>query len=331
MKILIIGCGAISEQFHIPASIELFSKDNIYIVDLNYLRLDYISNVFSIKNKSTNYLDYLNIVDFVIIATPPHTHLKLLMDCVGYNKPVLCEKPLVLKTDEIKKLSNINDGYAKLIGLCHTYRLFSSRKKLKKILESELLGNSFSINIEEGDAEVWKTQSGYNFCSNLTHGGVLLDAGIHSLDFIFWVLGLPESYTYMDDSIGGLESNVKIYMKFNNNVSVNFRLSRTCNLSNKITVSKGDIEISIDIFEMNKIETNTKLFDNILSEESINLNWKNIAIEQLKSFIDAYKMSDLFFANLNDGYKVVDFVNTCYTTKKTRLAPTRIPIPGICY
>jgi predicted dehydrogenase len=331
MKILIIGCGAISEQFHIPASVELFSKENIFIVDLNNSRLEYIANAFSIDNKSLNYLDYLKIVDYVIIATPPHTHLNILKDCVRYNKPVLCEKPVVMKTEEIKKLSIINDNFAKLICVCHTYRLFNSRKKLKNILQSAFFVDNFSINIEEGDADVWKTQTGYNFCSNLIHGGVLLDAGIHSLDFIFWVLGEPQKYQYMDDSIGGLESNVKILMQFKNNISVNFKLSRTCNLSNKIKVLKEDVEVSIDIFDMNRIETNTNIFDSFISDLDPNMTWKDVAIEQLKSFINAYKEGSIFFANLNDGYIVVDFINDCYNSRKNRVVPIKVPIPGVCY
>jgi predicted dehydrogenase len=41
-----------------------------------------------------------------------------------------------------------------------------------------------------------------------------LDTGIHTLDLLLWWLGQPDSFTYADDAMGGLEANAVITMRF---------------------------------------------------------------------------------------------------------------------
>ena len=75
------------------------------VKEIDYIDLNYVT---SNKNISKNLLnndckvenDWKKIVsskkiDGIIIATPPHTHYEILMECINLKIPVLIEKPFV--------------------------------------------------------------------------------------------------------------------------------------------------------------------------------------------------------------------------------------------
>lgn len=61
--------------------------------------------------KTTNYKELGDKVDVVLISTPPSTH-KELIDYFGQNKiPIIAEKPLVTKKEDLSFLKSINNFY----------------------------------------------------------------------------------------------------------------------------------------------------------------------------------------------------------------------------
>src|SRR5690606_24950156 len=100
--------------------------------DHDQLQLNTVVQKFSLVNTANDYSDFLSIVDAAIIATPPNTHNKILADCINANIHVLCEKPLSTKSLESKKIiTRKNENL--LLGMCHTYRLFPNRLKVRSL------------------------------------------------------------------------------------------------------------------------------------------------------------------------------------------------------
>lgn len=330
MKLLIIGGGAVSEAFHIPAALKLLGKDCVFVAEPSLKQQEYLKSKFDLQNIFDDYKAVLNTVDAVILATPPHVHVQIMADCYKAGKPVLCEKPVSLTSFEGNKLLELNVNNV-LSGMCHTYRLFANRIYARKLIQEGYFGTTPHVEIQEGAPADWPTLSGYCFRKELVSGGVLMDGGIHSLDYILWCLGSVKSYEYKDDAIGGLESNASMELVFASNATAYFRISRTCELSNTIKISGNNNTIVLDIFEMNKIIENG-LERELTDNEHANtpkLDWIRIGEFQTKSFIDSIQNNQALFCSIEDGVKVVEAIENCYKQKAERQLPTEAGIPGI--
>lgn len=325
MKVLIIGGGAIAEMFHIPAAIKLLGIENVFIVESNQKQSAKLKLEFNLININESIELYIQSVDFCILATPPHTHLNLIKICLEHFKPVLCEKPIALNINECSEILQLQKKSKVLVALCHSYRFFPNRNYLRNLIQEGYFGENLCIKIEEGEPASWQSISGYNFRKELVPGGVLLDAGIHSLDFILWCIGKPVSIAYTDDSLGGLESNCDMFLEFENQSTAHFQLSRTNNLSNKIIVKGSLNQCEIPIFEMLTLIENEKERE-IKSEKLV--DWSTLAVLQLENFMFSIKNPKEIKCDLQSGIDVSELIEKCYLMKKSRALPIKAILPG---
>ncbi|MCE3296655.1 MAG: hypothetical protein K0R65_2369 [Crocinitomicaceae bacterium] len=325
MKVLIIGGGAISDMFHIPASLEVVGKESVYLAEPHVEQCQKMVKKFGLEHSGGDYKEFLSAANMAIIATPPHLHLEIIRDCMLAGVHVLCEKPLALNFAECEELLKIQRETNVKAALCHTYRFFPNRREIRESLQSGSFGTNLHLTIEEGEPASWESVSGYNFRKELVPGGVFLDAGIHSLDFILWCLGKPRSFEYEDDSLGGLESNLRLKMHFENGATAFFRLSRTCNLANKIEVKSELQQAELDIFEMNGYFLNGETKQAKAGEI---YDWSTIASIQLRDFVRAVESGTQPMCTLEEGAAVIELIESCYRMKKERDLPNKAPLPG---
>ena len=121
-KLAIIGCGAVVEQFYIPALKKLKLKPVLFSDPI-------ISHAKRFSNKFnaiavTNYLDSINDFEAAIVAVPHHLHANICCELLEAGKSVLVEKPLALNSHECKKIiKSAKKGKAKLsVGNFRRYR-----------------------------------------------------------------------------------------------------------------------------------------------------------------------------------------------------------------
>lgn len=328
MKVLIIGGGAVSDMFHIPASLELLQKEYVFLAESNAAQRKKMKDKYTLLHVVEDYRDVLQQVEIAVVATPPHAHLEIIRNCLEAGVHVLCEKPLALTSSECQHLLVLRQEKNLLAGMCHTYRFFPNRRQLREQLRGGFFGEGLHLSIEEGEPASWESLSGYNFRKELVPGGVFLDAGIHSLDFIIWCLGKPHAFYYEDDSLGGLESNLRLELIFENGIKASFRLSRTCQLSNTIKISGTEKQVELDIFNMLAFDTGTGPQE-IKTEEIY--DWTTIAVIQLRDFIRAVETGSEPMCSLEEGAAVIELISECYALKKHRPLPHLAPLPGTTF
>lgn len=330
MKLLIIGGGAVSEAFHIPSTMKLLGKENIIVAEPSLKQHEYLKTKFDTQNIVVDYQPELKNADAVIIATPPHLHSMIISDCFNAGLPVLCEKPITLTALEGNNILKLNTNNI-LFSMCHTYRLFANRRHIRRLINEGYFGPTPHIEIQEGSPFEWVTMTGYCFRKDLVSGGVLMDSGIHSLDFILMCLGNVKSIQYLDDSMGGIESNASMELEFENGATAYFRISRTCELSNKIVISGNNKSITLDIFEMNSIIEDgvCRYLSKDEFGENPELDWTNIIDFQTKCFIDSIENGASVVCSLEDGIKVVETIEKCYLIKSMKVLPTKSGVPGL--
>ena len=328
MKIAIIGCGAISEKWHIPAAIELLGAKNVSIVDVDKERLEFLGRKFGIASFGTRLLEIPTSLDAVIIAAPPHAHPAIAEEAFGNGLSVLCEKPLANRQGDCARILSAAKRNKRILAVCHTYRFFPNRIGLRNMILSGELGRQLHMDIQQGHPVNWPAVTGYAFQKELCNGGVLLDAGLHSLDFILWCFGIPNAFSYVDDSIGGIESNALLTLRYDNSREVILRNSRTWSLSNQIIVSGDRGIVRTGIYDINTLVVEFDGSESVLKLGTGGETFYDMAIVQLNDFVSSVNQNKEPSCDGDHGALVVHFIENCYEIKRNRTAPRETPLPG---
>ena len=205
--IAIIGCGAISEYYYLPA-IKRYHDivEQLTLVDTDEHRLRTIATVFGTEKAITDYHSVLGEVDGVIVATPHSTHHRIAMDFLREGAHVLCEKPLATSASDAREMVLQAERSGVTLSVNNIYRLYPSFQRVKKLLSDQSFGKIHSITYLDGENFDWPTASGFYFDRKAAKG-VLLDKGAHALDTICWWIGhKPTLVSCQTDSFGGPEA-----------------------------------------------------------------------------------------------------------------------------
>jgi predicted dehydrogenase len=328
-RVLIIGGGAIAEQLHLPAAVRLLGSERVLLAEPDTERRARLVTRFDCRRHSSDYRELIDKADFAVVATPPHLHATIAEDCLAAGLPVLCEKPLANSTHECRAMIDAARRAGQLLGTCHQRRFFPNRAAVRERILAGEFGDGMRIDISEGTPSDWPSRSGYAFRKELIPGGVLLNSGIHSLDFMLWCLGDPIELEYRDDSIGGLESNGEVSVRFANGCQGHLRISRTCQLSNTITVTGPRASIHMNIFQFDRlIDTDGREQLVRSADDSAITNWAGLGVKQLTDFIEAIPGSHPPRCDGEAGLRVIDLVERCYSVKRNRPLPKTAPVPG---
>jgi len=120
--------------------------------------------------------------DCIVILTPNDLHFEMAMNSGERGKIVLCEKPLVIKSEQAKILAK----YSSIFTVCQLrYHPF-----VEKIREEQLVKNirhNIQMNIyfkrdDENYIKGWKNQKERS-------GGFLFNLGIHYFDLLLYLFG----------------------------------------------------------------------------------------------------------------------------------------------
>lgn len=135
-------------------------------------------------------------VDAVSILTPPNTHLELVERCAAAGKHVLLEKPLEITMERSRALVEACRRAGVTLGVTLQHRFRPAALRLKELLDSGALG---AIAGASTSMRLWRPQSYYDEPGRGTKardgGGVLLTQGIHTLDLMLSLTGLPQEVT----------------------------------------------------------------------------------------------------------------------------------------
>jgi predicted dehydrogenase len=226
---------------------------------------------------------------------------------------VLCEKPLANAVAECEAIIRSAGKAGCIIAVGHNYRFYPVRRLMPDLVKRHGLGKILRVTATEGKPYSWPTFTGYTVRREMSPGGVLINAGIHTLDSLLWWFGDPVNIRYEDDSVGGLESNVRLWMQFPDNVEVYFRQSRTCNLPYRICIEAE-----------NGSERNHTCVNPAVNHRTC---WN----EQLKDFTESIVQNRKPFVTGEEGIRVIRLIETCYALKRSRPLPSKAPIPGLTW
>jgi len=129
---------------------------------------------------------------FAVIASPSPMHLDHSLQFLKANIPVLVEKPLTAEYEDGLKLAAAADTYGTPVAVAYCLRFMPSALKIKQLLQTNIIGTIFNINIIAGEfLPNWRASKDYKDSVSVSKhlgGGVLLELS-HELDYARWLLG----------------------------------------------------------------------------------------------------------------------------------------------
>jgi predicted dehydrogenase len=130
-------------------------------------------------------------VHLVSICTHTQTHVDLAVQALRAGKHVLVEKPVALKSSDVRCLAEAAEaaGAHCMAGMC--VRFWPGWSWLKEQIDSGTLGAVKSASFQRlGNGPDWSLDF---YRRTEWSGGALVDLHIHDADFIRWCFGEPDS------------------------------------------------------------------------------------------------------------------------------------------
>jgi len=145
-----------------------------------------ISSKITIWEDSKQMLDS-PLVDIVIIATPIGLHASQCIETIKAGKHVLCEKPLTCNLEDTKKILEMANNNALIVGEGFMYLYHPMFNAVRKFVNSVSAKSSMSCNIKFGIPKL--EQPGFRNYQDLC-GGAFWDVGSYIFSAIIELFGL---------------------------------------------------------------------------------------------------------------------------------------------
>ena len=249
VRLGIVGCGAISADFHLPAALRSPRVEVTALVDRDMDRLRALSRQYACSAKLATSLDaVLGDVDAVIVATPNNTHAPIARAALERRVAVLVEKPLATSYADCAELCALAERQGTLLAVGYNSRYAPVSGLMKRLLHERFFGRLEHVHFEYGTAGGWAPLSGYNLSREQSGGGVLVVTGTHAIDRMLYWFGEPARVFYADDNHGGVEANCKAWLEFDNELgrfTGSFFFSKTVDLRNGLSIESdaGRVEL----------------------------------------------------------------------------------------
>ena len=130
----------------------------------------------------------------VCITTPSGAHAEAAVPLLEAGKAVLCEKPLEITLDAVDRILAAEVRGGGVLAGVFQMRLGHGAQTLKRAIEAGRFGR---LTLCSAYVKWWRAQSYYSDSKwkgtwQLDGGGALMNQGIHAVDLLQWLCGLPE-------------------------------------------------------------------------------------------------------------------------------------------
>ena len=211
MKILVIGCGSIGRRH--ARNARTLGAD-VVLCDVDEVRMHEFGNEIGASGYFTDYNDAAKHsgCDAAIVATPSNLHIDPARALLSSGINIFMEKPLCTSTDEAIELRSEVHESDLVFMMAHTYRFRSEWIEMKRILDSNLLGQVYSAEFMGGwylpDWHIHEDYRSEYAAQKRLGGGVLLTNLSHLFDIVSWFFGDIQKIAGAKMQLSNLELDV---------------------------------------------------------------------------------------------------------------------------
>jgi predicted dehydrogenase len=317
-RIALVGCGAIAEKGHLPALVRLGVAPTL-LVDNDESRLRTMSRLCGSVPTATTLDGRWDEFDAGIVAAPPSAHAVLCEALLAAGKHVLVEKPMASDAYAARRIVAAASGGSASLHVAHMRRFLDINRWVRRVLDSGVLGSVWSVVAEEGAVYSWEGATAAHFRPESAGGGVLLDAGVHTLDILRWWLGPLELTQYRDDNLGGVEANAALSLSSACCERVELELSRSRRLSNSVRLrtDRGDLVVGL---HANHVVMPFRL-PRSLQPPGTPQTFEDLFAAQTEAWIGALSGEETDLVGAADGAAVMELIQASYIAREQLTLP----------
>jgi predicted dehydrogenase len=132
-------------------------------------------------------------VDVVCVTVPSGRHGEVTIRALEAGKHVLCEKPLEITTERIDLMSAAAKKAGRILAAVFQSRLGSGARHLRGAIKGGRFGRLAlcSAYVKWWRAPEYYSSSTWKGTRALDGGGALMNQGIHAVDLLQWLAGMP--------------------------------------------------------------------------------------------------------------------------------------------
>jgi predicted dehydrogenase len=322
-RLAIIGCGAIAEQYYLPALTrrpDVLSQ--LVLVDRDPARAEQLATQFGVQRTGTDYRDVISQVDGAILAVPTHLHHPIAMALLAEGVHVFSEKPLAENAEKAREMIELAEARALILAANYQRRLFPPLVKVKELLDAGTLGELRSIRYLVGELFDWEAVTGFRFNTGTSSGGVLRDRGAHVMYVITWWLGgKPALVSSQNDSLGGPEAVADVHFR-HGACQGEVKLSWLSKFTPRFEVAGDRARIEGGIYDTDSVLLTTSAGQ----KERLKLpasprSYHDIAYGMVGNFIEAMEGKAAPLVSGRDALPSLELIDECYR------AATRFDMP----
>jgi predicted dehydrogenase/nucleoside-diphosphate-sugar epimerase len=249
LRVALIGCGAISQQLHLPILAGHEEIKLAALVDRDVDRARDFATGYGVETVKGDANELpLDEIDAAIVATPPFHHAPCTLSLLRRGIHVLVEKPMATNYADAVAMVETAEDSGVVLSVGFFRRLMPSIRMFKALLDSRWLGRPQRFEVVSGGFYSWGAATLGNMRKDLAGGGVLIDFGSHMLDLLHYLFEGPgELLEYRDNALGGIESDCRLRLRLRHHgedVEGSMELSRLRKLGNlfRVECEGGQLE-----------------------------------------------------------------------------------------
>jgi predicted dehydrogenase len=194
LNVGIVGAGGIAKFLHIPGYKRIPDVFISAISDSDEERAKSLAKEFNIPRVYKNYEEMFDNegLTAISICTPNYLHAPIAISALNKGIHVLCEKPMAISIEEAEEMVKASKRTGKILMIGQNQRFRPFNSFLKKIIEKGELGEIYYARgyylRRKGIPGIgtWFTNKEFS------GGGAILDIGVHILDLVWWLMGMPK-------------------------------------------------------------------------------------------------------------------------------------------
>jgi predicted dehydrogenase len=335
----IVGCGAVTEGFHLPV---LKGHEQVAItalVDPDTARAQRLASLYGVPQvfPTADFVDR-KVADAALVATPAFLHAPVSIDLMNRGLHVLVEKPMALTLADASRMvrTAADRRVVHTVGLFR--RLLPAIRLFRAALDAGQIGDPVNIVAEVGDAYGWQLTTLAGMRRTEAGGGMLVDMGSHVLDLLLYICdATPTLVQYSDNAGGGVETDCSIELGLSRRgsfIPAHVELSRMRTLANTIRVegTGGSIEWAFGERSRLRLSTAGIYVDSMTAlarEVMVEARWRDDVEQygyegfraQIDDFVGAVHGVGIAHLSAESVLPSVALIEECYAKRTPMLEP----------
>lgn len=192
MGVGVLGVGGIS-RMHMPGWAASPHARVLAGSDISRTGLEQWGKEFGVERLSTDPADLFSDpeIHIIDICTPNMFHAELAIAALEAGKHVLCEKPLAVTPEEVRRIIEARDRSGRELMTAQHHRFSGVSQALKREIDAGALGHVYHGRGWMLRRSAYIPTPTFVYQSN-AGGGACIDIGVHILDLLLWMMGNPE-------------------------------------------------------------------------------------------------------------------------------------------